>query len=76
VGLENWYIQRKLKGAYKAMNNDRKTSVLGVLLAAIIAGNVDYSAVFHLDPAECGKLAAAIVTALLGWYTNKAGKRI
>ena len=56
------------------MNNDGKTSILGVVLAAIIALNVNYTAVFHLDPAECGKLAGAVITAVLSYYVNKADK--
>jgi hypothetical protein len=71
MSVENWYIHRKLKGAYKAMNNDGKTSILGVILAAIIALNVEYGKVFQLDPAECGKLAGAIITAILGYLVNK-----
>ena len=74
MGIENWYINRKLKGAYSSMNNDGKTSILGVVLAAIIALNVNYTAVFHLDPAECGKLAGAVLTAILGYYVNKPNK--
>lgn len=74
VSIESWFVQRKLKGAYKAMNNDKKTSVLGVILAAIIALNVDYSAVFRLDPTEIGKLAGAVLTAVLGYYVNRGDK--
>lgn len=71
MSVESWFVNRKLKGAYKSMNNDGKTSILGVVLAAIIALNVDFSKVFHLDPAECGKVAGAVLTAVLGFYTNK-----
>jgi hypothetical protein len=56
------------------MNNDKKASVLGVVLAAIIAANVDYSKVAQLDPAACGALAGALVTAILGWFINKPDK--
>jgi hypothetical protein len=76
MSIESWYVQRKLKGAYKAMNNDGKASLLGVVLAAIIALNVNYTAVFHLDPAECGKLAGAVLTAVLGYYVNRPDKTV
>lgn len=69
--LENWYLRRKLKEAYNNMNNDKKGTILGVVLSALIALQVDYGKVLHLDPAECGKVAAAITTALLGYYMNK-----
>ena len=53
------------------MNNDRKASVLGVVLAAIIAANVDFSKVMQLDPAAVGQLAGALITAVLGVYINR-----
>ena len=56
------------------MNNDGKTSILGVILAAIIALNVNYTAVFHMDPTECGKLIGAVATAVLGYLVNKPDK--
>ena len=74
MSVESWYINRKLKGAYMKLNNDNKTSVLGVVLGAIVVLNIDYSKVFQLDPAEMGKLAGAVVTAVLGFYVNRTDK--
>lgn len=74
MSLESWFLKRKVKGAYMALNNDSKASILGVILAAIIALNVDYSAVFRLDPTECGKVIGAVSTAVLGYLVNKPEK--
>ena len=74
MSLESWWVNRKIKGAYNSMSNDGKTSILGVVLAAIIGTQIDWTKVFHLDPATWGQLAAAVVVAVMGWLTNKPDK--
>ena len=56
------------------MNTDRLTTVLGVLLGALIAANVDLSKLFARDKGEMAKAAGALLIAAHGWATNKASK--
>lgn len=71
MGLENWYINRKLKGAYRAMSNDNKNTIFGLILAGLGATQIDYGKAFHLDPTEAAKIAGAVVFAIFSYYTNK-----
>jgi hypothetical protein len=48
------------------------TTVGGAVLAAIVAANVDYSAVLNKDPQQIANLASAVVVCIVGYYTNHA----
>ena len=74
MSLQNWFINQKLKGAYSKMSNDKKATFLGVILAGLQAGAIDYGKLVELNPAEAGKLAGVIVTAVLAWYINRPDK--
>jgi len=54
------------------MSNDKKTTILGAILAALIMTRVDWTKVFQGDPTNIGIVVGALVTALLGYYTNKS----
>jgi len=53
------------------MNNDRKTTLFGAILAALQACFIDYTKLLAFDLTEVGKALAAIITAVLGYYINK-----
>jgi len=53
------------------MNNDKKTTWLGVLIGGIVAANADYTKVLEGNAAEISKLGVAVAVALIGYYTNK-----
>jgi len=54
------------------MNNDTITTVLGAILAVVLAAsNVDYSKLVEGDPREIGKMVSSALVALLGYFTNK-----
>lgn len=57
-----------------AMSNDTKATVLGLVAAAILASGVDWGKAIQGDSTELGKVAGAVVTALLGHYINKPDK--
>jgi hypothetical protein len=54
----------------KIAKSEPRTTVLGFVLAGVIAAQVDYSKLMQKDPVQIGNLIGAIVTALLGYYTN------
>jgi hypothetical protein len=51
--------------------NDGKTTLLGVLMAALTAMQVDYVKLAHGDLFEIFKISTALLQALFGYYTNK-----
>ena len=76
MGLQNWYIKRKLKGAYSKMSNDKKATLFGFILAGLQAAAINYGKLVELDPVEAGKLAGVVVTAVLGWLINRPEKTV
>lgn len=54
-----------------AKSNDAKTTVLGLVAAALLAAGLDWGKLINGDSTEIGKVAGAAVVALLGYYTNK-----
>jgi len=78
MGLRNWLTNRavrgRLKEAYNSMGNDKKTTVLGVVLAGLIGSKVDWTKLAEGDLSQIGMLAGAIVTALLGFLINRKDK--
>ena len=53
------------------LTNDNKTTVLGILGAALLAARLDWAALLKGDAAQLGLAVGVGVTALLGYYTNK-----
>jgi hypothetical protein len=58
-----------------ATDNDTKTTVLGLVAAGLLAGQIDWGKLLNGDSAEIGRAVGCVVTALLGYYTNKADKK-
>lgn len=57
-----------------ASSNDTKTTVLGVVAAAVLASEIDYGKLLNGDGGEIGKVVGVVVVALIGYYTNKHPK--
>lgn len=53
------------------MNTDRLTTIIGAVLASVLATNVDWQAVFDGDPRQISAVVVAVLVALLGYFTNK-----
>lgn len=53
------------------MSNDRKTTLLGAIMAAIVASTVDLERVFLGEWREIAKLLAVVLMAVFSYYTNK-----
>jgi len=53
------------------MNNDIKTTAIGVALGAVQASQVDFNQVVAGNKAEIIKLITAVGFALLGYFSNK-----
>jgi len=51
--------------------SDKKTTILGVIAAALLASKIDISKLIELDPNELANAAGVLVLALHGFYTNK-----
>lgn len=75
MGLRRWIFDRVVKGEVDRMSNDHKATILGAMLAALQAGNIDYPKLVSLDLTEVGKALAALVTAVLGYYINRKDAR-
>lgn len=54
----------------KLAASEPKTTLLGAALAALIAANVNYDKLLQFDPQEIAKAVAALLVALLGYFTN------
>jgi len=58
-----------------ATSNDTRTTVLGIVAAALLAAQLDWSKLLHGDPDQIGLAAGALVAALFGYWTNKPTKK-
>lgn len=76
MGIKSFFINRAVKGRLKAMNTDKGTTILGVVIGGVVAANIDYSKLLAGDHTEVSKGIGAVVIALFGWLTNKVGKRV
>jgi len=53
------------------LNSDHKTTVFGVLGAAVIAANANPDQVLQGDMQEISKLLVALLIGVWGYFTNK-----
>jgi hypothetical protein len=53
------------------ISNDNKTTILGVVAAALLATKLDWGLLLKGDSAQVGTAVGVVITALLGYYTNK-----
>ena len=53
------------------MSNDRKTTLLGAIMAALLASTVDWQKVFMGQWDEIAKALGIIVVAVFSYYVNK-----
>jgi len=79
MGLRSWIVNREvrswLKGRYKTMSNDKKTTVLGVILAALIAANIDYGSALLGNLVEISKAAGVVLVAVGGFLVNRPDRK-
>jgi len=54
-----------------ARSNDTRTTIMGIVAAALIAAQLDWTALLKGDPDQIGMAAGAVVAALWGYWTNK-----
>jgi hypothetical protein len=54
-----------------AKSNDTRTTIMGIVAAALIAAQLDWTALLKGDPDQIGMAAGAVVAALWGYWTNK-----
>jgi len=54
----------------KVAQSEPRTTGLGFVLSGIVAANIDYNKLVQGDLQQIGNLVAAVVVALLGWFTN------
>lgn len=54
------------------LNNDTKTTILGLAAGALLAAGIDWGKFFVGDHAEWSRAAGAVIVGLLGYWTNKA----
>ena len=52
--------------------SEPRTTILGVVLAGIVASKLDYSQLIQGDPTQIANAVSAVVIAVLGYYTNHA----
>lgn len=66
-----------IKALLGKVSNDNKTTILGVLAGALLVAQVNWTLLLKGDSTQIGYAAGALVTALLGYYTNKPeGKKL
>jgi len=53
------------------ISNDNKATILGVALAGLMASRLDWGLLMKGDSSQMGVAVGAVVTAVLGYYTNK-----
>lgn len=57
------------------ISNDNKTTILGIIAAALISTKLDWGLLFKGDSAQLGTAAGAVVTALVCFYMNRPDKK-
>jgi hypothetical protein len=57
------------------VSNDNKTTIVGVVAAALIATKLDWALLLKGDSAQIATAAVAVLTAVFGYYTNKKDPR-
>lgn len=58
-----------------AKNNDRKTTILGLVAAALLASQINWKLLVQGDGTAIGTAVGVVVAALIGYYTNKPDKQ-
>jgi len=53
------------------LNSDQKTTAVGAILAAVVAGNIDLHKMLLGDMPEISKAIAATLVAVWAYFTNK-----
>lgn len=53
------------------MNNDKKATLAGCLLATLTALSIDYQKLAAFDRAELCKIGVGVLLGVLGYLTNK-----
>lgn len=69
--VEGFFIRRKIEGYYKAMSNDAKTTLLGLVLGALTASNLDWGKLVSGDKTQVKLAVGAVVVTAFGYLTNK-----
>lgn len=54
----------------KVAKSEPRTTVLGFMLSAVVASQIDYNKLLQGDTTQIGNLVATLVIAVLGYYTN------
>ena len=57
----------------KVAASEPRTTALGATLGGLVASKIDYSKLLQGDPAQVGLAVAAVVVALMGYFTNHPG---
>jgi hypothetical protein len=57
-------------------SNDTKTTVLGLVIAAVLADKtLDWGKLLNCDSNELGKVVGILAVVLIGYYTNKPNSK-
>jgi uncharacterized protein YacL len=67
TGVEGDIISKVLKNLAAS---EPITTILGAVLAAVVASKINYSLLLQGDSTQIASVITAIITALLGYYTN------
>ena len=63
-----------IKNVLSKLSADHKTTLVGVLGAALLTANIDFGKLLEGDSAQITNAVTAVVLALIGYFTNKGGK--
>lgn len=54
----------------KIAASEPRTTILGTVLGGVVLAQIDYGKLLAGDPTQIGNAVAAIVVAVIGYYTN------
>lgn len=71
------FVKGKVLASFigKVADSEPRTTVAGAALAGLIAAKIDYNKLVQGDPQQIGNAVAAVIVALIGYWTNNRNSR-
>jgi len=69
--LKKFAVTRIIKNVLSKISADHKTTLVGVLGAALLSANIDFGKLVEGDTEHITSAVTAVVLALIGYFTNK-----
>jgi len=72
--IKKFALSKVIKNVLSKISADHKTTIVGVLGAALLSANIDFGKLIEGDADQIANSVSAVVLALIGYFTNKEAK--